>query len=258
MPSTVYCFYSLMRNIKLILEYCGTNYHGWQSQAGSGLPTIQGTLEQAIRDVTGESVSLYSSGRTDAGVHALGHVANFFTSSSMPAGAWQYVLNRRLPDDIRVISSEDVPPDFHARRSAHSKVYRYVILNRPHPTAIYRNLAWHVSRPLDIENMRRAAEMLVGRHDFAAFRSSDCGAKSTERTVMGIEIRRRGEFVEIDMEADSFLMHMARNIAGTLAEAGIGRFSPVDVAAILASRDRSKAGKTAPAHGLYLVTVYYP
>lgn len=246
-----------MRNIKLLLEYRGTNYHGWQSQPGSGQPTIQETVEHAIEDVTGEQVTLYSSGRTDAGVHALGHVANFFTSSNMPAAAWTFALNRRLPADIRVLSSEEAPLDFHARRSALAKLYRYVILNRRQPSAIYMDLAWYVSRPLDIMRMRSAAEALVGRHDFAAFRSSECGAKSTERTVRSIEIKRCGEFIEIDIEADAFLMHMARNITGTLVEAGVGRIGPDDVAAILSSRDRSRAGKTAPAHGLYLVRVYY-
>ena len=247
-----------MRNIKLILEYDGTNYHGWQSQAGSGRPTIQHTLEQALKTLTKSDCRTYSSGRTDAGVHAFGHVANFKTESSIPAEAWAPAINRLLPGDIRVLASGEVPEDFHARYSALSKVYRYRLLNRHEPTALYRNYAWHISAPLNLRKMRQAASRLLGKHDFSTFRSSGCGAKTPVRTLKRADIRKREDFIEIWLEADSFLQYMVRNITGTLVEAGRGRFSPDDVERMLKSCDRTLAGRTAPPQGLYLIEVHYP
>lgn len=247
-----------MRNIKLILEYDGTNYHGWQTQAGTGRATVQETIGQAIKQLTNEEVRIAFSGRTDAGVHALGHAANFMTAGRIPAGAWAPALNRVLPPDIRVISSEEAPLDFHARFSAAGKTYRYIILNRPEPSALERNRAWHVGRPLKLRAMRDAAKHLIGRHDFSAFRGSQCNAKTPVRTLRSLTIRKRGGLIEITLEADAFLMHMARNIVGTLVEAGLGRFTPEDVKRMLRSRDRRMAGRTAPATGLYLVSVSYP
>src|SRR3990172_1629809 len=154
-----------MKNIKLILEYDGTNYHGWQSQIGSGMPTIQDVLERSIKKLSGETIATYSSGRTDAGVHAFGHVANFSTSKTMPPEAWAPALNHLLPHDIRVLSSEEAPADFHARHSATGKTYQYVILNRQAPSALYRNRAWHIDRKLNLSAMRRGAAVLVGKHD---------------------------------------------------------------------------------------------
>ncbi len=246
------------RNIKLILEYDGTNYHGWQSQKGSGKATVQEALEAALRSLTGEEIKTVSSGRTDAGVHALGHVANFVTGSAIPAEAWAPALNRLLPSDIRVLASEEVRPDFHARFSARGKTYRYRILNRRMPSALQRNHAWHVDRKLNVAAMRRAAKTLVGKHDFSSFRSASCNAASPIRNLRSITIQKKGELIDILLEADAFLMHMARNITGTLAEAGLGRFSADDVKAILRSGDRRRAGRTAPAHGLTLVAVHYP
>ena len=246
-----------MRNIKLILEYDGTNYHGWQSQQGSGMPTIQDTLEDALRKLTKEDTKTVSSGRTDAGVHARGHVASFPTSSRIPADAWAPALNSLLPADIRVLSSEEVVPDFHARFSATGKQYQYLVLARKAPSALLRNHAWHVDRKLNLAAMRRAAGVLAGRQDFSAFRSSGCSAKTSIRTVKALTIKKKGDLVEFTIEADAFLMHMARNIVGTLVEAGLGRFSRDDVRRMLRSRDRSAAGRIAPAHGLYLVTVFY-
>ena len=247
----------MSRNIKLILEYDGTNYHGWQSQKGSGTATVQDVLEGALRRLTKEAIRTASSGRTDAGVHALGHVANFLTESRIPAEAWAPALNSLLPEDIRVLASEEVDPAFHARFSAKGKQYRYLILARRMPSALERSRAWHVGRRLNVANMRRAAEHLTGKHDFSAFRSAGCGAKSPVRRLKALAIRKKGDLIECTLEADAFLMHMARNIVGTLVEAGLGRFSPADVRQILRSRDRSRAGKTAPAHGLYLVAVSY-
>lgn len=249
---------SEMRNIKLILEYDGTNYHGWQSQSGSGTPTIQDSLEAALKTLTQEDIKTYSSGRTDAGVHALGHVANFNTSSAIPPQAWAPALNHLLPHDIRVLESREVPPDFHARYSALAKTYRYRILNRRQPTALFRSYAWHVNGKLKLKPMRQAAEFLIGKHDFSAFRSSSCGAKSPIRTLKRLEIKKNGEFIDIVLEADAFLQYMVRNIAGTLVETGLGRFSPDDVARMLASCDRTLSGRTAPPQGLCLVTVTYP
>ena len=247
-----------MPNIKLILEYDGTNYHGWQSQAGSGRPTIQETLEQAIAVLTSENIKTLSSGRTDAGVHALGHVANFLTERRLPAHAWTPALNHLLPPDIRVVSSAEVEPDFHARFSATGKQYKYCILNRSAPSALDRNRAWHINRKLNIRAMKRAAECLVGKHDFSAFRGSGCNARNPVRNLLSLAVKRQGAFVEILFEADAFLQYMARNIAGTLAEVGLGRFGPADVEGMLKSRNRTLAGRTAPAHGLYLMEVFYP
>lgn len=248
----------MARNIKLVLEYDGTNYHGWQSQQGSGSPTIQDALEEALRKLTKENIKTVSSGRTDAGVHALGHVANFPTESAIPAEAWAPALNRLLPKDIRVIASEEVKADFHARYSARGKQYRYVVLARKAASALLRNYTWHVDRNLNLAKMRRAAEHLVGKHDFSAFRSSACGAKVPVRKLKTLTIRKKGDQIEFILEADAFLMHMARNIVGTLVEVGLGRFSPDDVKAMLRSRDRTTAGRTAPASGLTLVSVFYP
>ncbi len=246
-----------MKNVKLVLEYDGTRYHGWQSQAGSGNPTIQDALEQAISDLAQENVKLASSGRTDAGVHAFGHVANFHTGSGIPPEAWAPALNQKLPEDIRVLASAEAAPDFHARFSAIGKVYHYRILNRREPTALYRNYAWHVYLPLDLEAMREASLLLAGTHDFSAFRGSGCTAKSPVRTLKRVDVVKDGDFIEIRLEAESFLQYMVRNIAGTLVEVGLGRFRPQDVKAMLASRNRGTAGRTAPAKGLYLMRVFY-
>ena len=248
----------MKRNIKLTIEYDGTNYHGWQSQAGSGNLTIQDALEQALKTLTRAECKTCSSGRTDAGVHAFGHVANFKTISSIPAEAWAPALNHLLPVDIRVLESEEAPEDFHARFSALSKVYKYRILNRRTPTSLYRNYAWHINTPLNLKKMRQAASYLPGKHDFSTFRSSGCGAKTPVRTLKRAEISKRGDFIEIWLEADSFLQYMVRNITGTLVEVGLGRFSAEEVERMLKSCDRTLAGRTAPPEGLYLVEVRYP
>jgi len=247
-----------MRNIKLILEYDGTNYHGWQTQARSGRVTIQETLEQALNELTQEKIITYSSGRTDAGVHALGHVANFKTVNTIPAAAWAPALNHLLPADIRVLTSDEVPPDFHARYTALGKTYKYRILHRREPSALCRKFAWHINKPLNVSDMRKGLTFLIGRHDFSAFRGSGCAAKSPVRTILSASIKKSGDFVELQFEADAFLQYMVRIITGTLAEVGLGRFSPDDVNRILSSRDRKEAGRTAPPHGLYLLNVTYP
>lgn len=248
----------MIRNIKLVLEYDGTNYHGWQSQAGSGLPTIQDTLERALRMLTREDSRTYSSGRTDAGVHALGHVANFMTASVIPPSAWAPAINHLLPPDIRIVNSEEAPLDFHARFSALGKVYAYRILNRHAPSALQRRYVWHVNVRLNIGRMKAAAVFFKGKLDFTSFRGSGCAAKTPVRTIRSLEIRRTGDFIDVEVEADAFLQYMARNIVGTLVEVGLGRFSPDEVKNIIESRDRSAAGRTAPPQGLCLVKVFYP
>jgi len=246
-----------MRNIKLVIEYDGTHYHGWQSQPGTGQPTIQDTLEDAIKTLAHENIKSISSGRTDAGVHAFGHVANFLTGSTIASEAWAPALNHLLPYDIRILSSEEAPGDFHARYSALGKVYIYRILNRREPTALYRDYAWHVNQRLNIKKMKLAAITLLGKHDFSAFRGSGCNAKSPVRTVKAAIVQKTGDFVEISIEADAFLQFMMRTIAGTLVEVGLGRFSPGDVRQMLKSCDRTTAGRTAPPQGLYLMKVLY-
>ncbi len=248
---------SIQRNIKLILEYDGTNYHGWQSQAGSGMQTIQETVEKALTLLSHEEARIFSSGRTDAGVHALGHAANFHTRSAIPAPAWAPALNQLLPYDIRVLTSEEVPAGFHARFSARSKIYKYRILNRRAQTALHRNYAWHVNLPLNVARMRRASAVLLGRHDFSSFRGSGCSAKSPVRTLKSVTIRKSGDFIELLLEADAFLQYMVRNISGTLVEVGLGRFRPEDMVKILEAKDRTMAGKAAPPQGLYLLSVNY-
>lgn len=246
-----------MRNIKLVLEYEGTAYHGWQAQAGSGKKTVQETIEGALASLTQEAVNVFGAGRTDAGVHALGYVCNFATGSRIPSAAWAPALNHLLPDDIRVLESEEVVPAFHARYSALGKIYAYRILNRRAPSPLNRHGAWHVNQHLNTTAMRNAARLLIGKHDFSAFRAAGCGARTPVRTLKSISIKRSGDMVEIRLEADSFLQYMVRNMVGTLVEVGLGRFKPEDVGRMLASRDRRTAGRTAPAHGLYLVTVFY-
>jgi tRNA pseudouridine38-40 synthase len=246
-----------MRNIKLILEYDGTNYHGWQSQAGSGAQTIQELLEHALKTVTNEDTKTFASGRTDAGVHAYGQVVNFHTQSPLPITAWVPSLNHLLPEDIRVLSSEEVPEQFHARYSARGKIYKYRILNRRTATALDRHFAWQVNLGLNLRKMRQASLYLLGKHDFSAFRGSGCAAKSPVRTLKKVQIRKSGDVIEIWLEADAFLQYMVRNITGTLVEVGLGRFKPGDIKEILKGCDRSMAGRTAPPQGLYLVGVHY-
>jgi len=247
-----------MRNIKILLEYDGTNYHGWQMQKRITHPTIQDALERAISAIDKGTACLHGSGRTDAGVHALGQVANFLTTSSMPPEAWAPALNHVLPDDIRILSSSEVSSDFHARHSALRKTYQYRILRRTEPSALYRNHAWHIANRLRLNRMKQSLLHLVGTHDFSSFRASQCSAKSPVRTIESASIKKCGQFIDIRLEANGFLQHMVRNIVGTLVESGLGRFTPDEVKRILHGKNRSLAGKIAPPHGLYLIKVEYP
>ncbi len=244
-----------MRNIKLIIEYDGTNYAGWQVQP-NGL-AIQQVLEEALAKLMGAQVRLHSSGRTDAGVHARRMVATFRTETTIPLRAFSDGLNTLLPPDIAVQEAEEVPVDFNPRRDAKGKHYRYTILNTPRRLPLVRLHAWHVRENLDLDAMRRAASHLVGEHDFAAFRASGCAAETTVRRIDALEIGREGELIHIDVTGSGFLRNMVRIIAGTLVETGLGKRAPDSISSLLWAPDRCAAGMTAPAHGLCLVDVFY-
>ncbi len=245
-----------MRNIKLTIEYDGTGYHGWQIQPE--VRTIQGTLEEKIGVIAGEQISLVASGRTDAGVHALGQVANFKTESRIPLEALKRGLNSLLPDDIAIKRVEVVSHDFHARFSARSKLYEYRIFNSTVSSPMERNFSWYVPERLNLRKMREAARLLLGTHDFSSFRASQSDNLNPVRTLMALEIeRKRNKIIEFRMRADAFLKHMVRNIVGTLADVGKGKLHPECVEAILDARDRTHAGMAAPPNGLFLVDVEY-
>lgn len=243
-----------MPNIKLILSYDGTNYHGFQLQENAG--TVQGTLEQALGLLLGTAVRVACAGRTDTGVHAEAQVVNFHAATSIPVDRLPFALNAVLPDDIVVCSAEVVPDSFHARFSAVSKTYAYIIDNAPHPRVLTRKYAYHFRYPLNVTTMAAAASSLVGIHDFAAFRASGSSVRTTVRNLLRLEVTEHDSFVTITAEADGFLYHMVRIIAGTLLEVGSGRRAP-DLVPVLAACERWAAGPTAPAYGLVLKAVRY-
>jgi tRNA pseudouridine38-40 synthase len=243
-----------VQNIKLTLSYDGTNYHGFQVQQNA--VTVQAQLEAALQAVFGQAVRVTAAGRTDTGVHALGQVVNFQVSTRIPPERLPYALNAHLPADIVVTKAELVPPDFHARYSAQSKVYRYTIDCAPFPRVLTRYYAYHLRYPLDIHLMQEAAAALVGKHDFRSFMASGSAVKTTERHVLRLEITEQDQYVQITIEADGFLYNMVRIIVGTLIEVGRGKRSP-DLAAVIKARDRAAAGWTAPAHGLVMLEVKY-
>jgi len=244
-----------MRNVKLIIEYDGTNYHGWQKQKNA--KTVQDTIERAIKGLTGEKVDLIGASRTDFGVHALGQVANFITNSGIPGDRFSYALNRMLPDDIVIKESQEVDMDFHARYKAKGKRYRYLIYNSQFPSALLRHRTYHVSHKLDFESMQRAASYFLGTHDFSAFRSSGSSAKTSVRTITDVSLEREDKIVKFEIAGDGFLYNMVRIIVGTLMEVGIGKIRADEIPQIIESRKRKRAGRTAPAEGLNLVEVYY-
>jgi tRNA pseudouridine38-40 synthase len=245
-----------VRTVKLVIEYDGARYAGWQAQKNG--PGIQEAVEQAIFRVTGERLRIAGSGRTDAGVHAQGQVATFKTESSIPAERFAAALNAHLPEDLAVLASEEVPASFHARKGARAKTYRYRILNRPARPALERGRVYHLVPKLDVEAMRRAARGLVGRHDFRAFTPvASVKPGGYEREIFALEVHKQGDEVVIEVTGSGFLHNMVRCIAGTLIEVGRGKLAPAAVKDILASRDRRRSGPTAPACGLYLVRVEY-
>ncbi len=246
----------VMRNIKLLIEYDGTNYQGWQVQSRG--PTIQGVIEEKLALLTGETVHLIGSGRTDAGAHALGQVAHFKTESQMDVRSIRKALNSLLPPDIVIRGAEEVEEGFHARKSARSKVYEYRILNRDFRSAIDRGYAWHIPQRLDFEEMKKATQHLIGEHDFSSFRSTGSPTRTTVRRVIRAEWKRGREgLIHFEIEATGFLKQMVRAIVGTLVEVGKGKVTSEEFRRILHSKDREKAGSTAPAHGLFLKEVKY-
>jgi tRNA pseudouridine38-40 synthase len=242
-------------NIKLTVEYDGTNYLGWQMQPNG--PTIQSVLEQAVSTFLGVPTRVTGSGRTDAGVHALGQVVNFFCDQEPDLYRLRRGLNALTADDISIKDVEIVAESFDARRNGRSRTYEYRILNRPSPSPFYFNYAWHLHDSLDVRRMRKAIVCLEGEHDFSSFRASGCDAPHPTRTVYRTSLDQVGELLVFTIEATAFLRHMARNIVGTLVEVGRGLRTAQSFTELLEARDRTKAGPTAPPHGLFLMEVKY-
>jgi len=244
-----------MRTIKLIIEYDGTQYSGWQIQP-NGL-SIQEVLEGAFSRLLKEKVRLSSSGRTDAGVHARGMVAALKTERNIPVKAFSDGVNCLLPPDISVRHAEEVHPEFNPRRDATGKHYRYTILNSSHRSPLSRLFAWRVPGPLDFQAMREGGRYFLGENDFAAFRAANCAAKTTVRRIDAVDISREDDFIHVDVRGGGFLKYMVRIMVGTLVGIGRGAMRPDDVKEILKSGDRKLAGSTAPPQGLCLVEVFY-
>ncbi|MCI8546575.1 MAG: tRNA pseudouridine(38-40) synthase TruA [Clostridia bacterium] len=244
-----------MRNIKLIIEYDGKSFNGWQKQ-----PTklnIQGEIEKAIEEITGEKVDLTASGRTDAGVHSLGQTANFKTESQIQIEKFAKAINSKLKKSIVIKSAEEVDERFHSRYSVKSKTYRYIINNSDNGTAIYRGLEYHIPMKLDVKKMQEAMKFFEGEHDFKGFKASGTSSKSSVRTIYKGEVKQEGERIIIEVTGNGFLYNMVRIIAGTLVDVGLEKIKPEGIPEIIESKDRTKAGKTLPPHGLYLLKVEY-
>jgi tRNA pseudouridine38-40 synthase len=244
-----------VQNLKLTLEYDGSAYHGWQVQPE--LPTIQAALEETVKRISGEEVRVIGAGRTDAGVHALGQVANFRTSKGLALDTWRRALNGLLPPDIVVRRVEPASDEFDARRSATQKTYRYSIWNAPFPSALERHCVLHVPDPLDVASMAAGAASLIGEHDFSAFRAADDSPPRPVRRVLEARFAPEANRLHFVITGNGFLKHMIRIIVGTLIEVGRGKLSPEDLEQILHSKDRQRAGRTAPPHGLCLMEVMY-
>ena len=244
-----------MRNIKLTIEYDGKDFNGWQKQ-----PTklnIQGTIEQAIKQITGEDIELNASGRTDAGVHALGQVANFKTNSKIPIEKFAIAINSKLKRSIVIKRAEEVDERFHSRLSCKRKTYRYIINNSQEGTAIYRNLETHIPQKLDVEKMQKAVKYFEGEHDFKAFKASGTSSKSSVRTIYKANVYQENEKIFIELTGNGFLYNMVRIIAGTLVDVGLGKIKPEKIPEIIKGGDRKKSGKTLPPSGLFLMKVMY-
>jgi tRNA pseudouridine38-40 synthase len=244
-----------MRNIKLILSYDGTDFHGWQRQPG--LRTVQQTIEEAIERLTGVRPTATASGRTDAGVHALGQVIHFFTASRHPPEVFLKALNATLPRDVRVLAAREMPQSFHATLDAKSKRYRYVIDNGQVACPFQLRYSWHVYHRLDTEAMNRGARALLGRHDFRSFETDWPNRTSSVRMVLDLVVFSTDHLVSIEVEADGFLYNMVRAIAGTLVLVGTGKRPESWIGEVLRAENRVEAGPTAPPQGLFLVKVRY-
>jgi tRNA pseudouridine38-40 synthase len=252
--STRGLFFSGMR-IALGLEYDGSRFLGWQTQPGGG--TVQDCVEAALRAIAAERVSVVCAGRTDRGVHARSQVIHFDTGAVRPASAWVRGVNALLPASVAVLWAQAVGDDFHARYAALSRSYRYVLLNRAvRPALAARYTGWHHA-PLDVEAMREAAALLIGEHDFSAFRSAECQAKTPVRSLLVLDVERRGERIDFVLRANAFLHHMVRNLVGTLVYVGKGRHPARWAREVLESRERSRAAPTFAPEGLYLEAVEY-
>ncbi|TAN32212.1 tRNA pseudouridine(38-40) synthase TruA [bacterium] len=242
-------------NIKVVLEYDGSGFAGWQQQAHGR--TVESELKRALREVTGEERKVYAAGRTDAGAHAEGQVVTFETDGRITPQRLVAALNARLPSDVAVLAADVAPDGFHARYSARWRRYRYRYLDRQSRAALERGRCWHVRGPLDVDAMARAAAALVGKHDWTGYCSASEPPDSRVREMRSVKVARRGDFVELELVAEGFLRGLARGIAGALAEVGRGRRPPEWVREILEARDRRMAPRTAPAGGLTLMEVIY-
>lgn len=238
-----------------MLEYDGTNFAGWQQQAKGR--TVEAELKRALKAITGKDTTVYAAGRTDAGAHAEGQVANFHTDGRISPKRLMAALNARLPDDVAVLSAVSVPEDFHARYSARWRRYRYRYLDRPARPALERGRCWHTRQRLDVEAMSKAARALVGKHDWTSYCSASEPADARMRELRSARVSRRGELVELELVAEGFLRGMVRSIAGALAEVGRGNRPPEWVGEVLQAKDRRQAPRTAPAGGLTLMEVIY-
>ncbi len=246
--------------IALGIEYDGSHYHGWQAQknTGKGLATVQGVVQEALSRIANHKVVLHCAGRTDAGVHATGQVVHFDTEAKRHPDAWVWGANSYLPKDVAVRWAKSVDYGFHARFSALARRYRYSIYNHPiRPAILQGRVTWNYY-PLDVNRMQAAANYFLGEQDFSSFRSSECASKSVMRNVMELAVSRQGDFVIIEVEANAFLHHMVRNLAGVLMRIGSGWEEPAWAFEVLQAKDRRKAAETAPPQGLYLLQVRYP
>ncbi len=255
-----------MRNVRLLIQYDGTTYSGWQVQPGA--VTIQGLVETSLKKITGEDSNVIAAGRTDAGVHALGQVACFKTSSRLALDILQNALNAHLPQDIRIMGADEAQESFHARFSACRKSYVYLVSTDRIISPFLHRYVWRLPYSLDLDAMSKSISCLIGTHDFSAFRGSGCAAKTTVRTIFESSIethesldfmtlRLSGHIVRFRFEGDAFLRHMVRNMVGTVIESGKGRMKPEDIVMIMEGRDRRCAGPTAPAQGLFLEKISY-
>ena len=245
----------LARNISLVFSYDGSDFSGWQVQPG--LRTIQETIENALETILKKKLRIQGAGRTDAGVHAFGQVASFYSDSSIPEDALLRAINSLLPDDIAAIDVQNVGPDFHPRYSAKSKTYMYAINTAPVRNPMFSRYVLHIKEDLNIEAMKNAANLFLGEHDFASFMGVGTPVKSTIRIVMESAVFVRGDMLYYAIKGNGFLKHMVRNIVGTLLDVGKEKTDPLDINRIIESRTRSEAGPTAPPQGLYLLSVEY-
>jgi tRNA pseudouridine38-40 synthase len=242
-------------NIKVVLEYDGSLFAGWQQQAKGR--TVEAELKRALREIIGMETTVYAAGRTDSGAHAEGQVANFHTDGRISPRRLVAALNARLPDDVAVLSAEAVDDEFHARFSARWRRYRYRYLDRPARPALQMGRCWHVRGPLDVAAMSRAAKALIGKHDWTSYCSASEPERGRVREMRSASVTRRGDFVELEVVAEGFLRGLVRSIAGALAEVGRGERPPEWVGQVLQARDRRQAPRTAPAGGLTLMEVIY-